>query len=233
MRFWSFVKSRRQDNNSVHLLQQNLTTISDSFGKANLLNGYFHSIFTKEYITSIQNSDPNLSNPNIDQIIITSTGILKLLDSLNVTKADSPDNLPVCILKELSSELAPILAQLFQQSLDQGVLPDDWRTANVVPVFKKDKRSLVSNYRPISLTSITCQVLEHIIYHHICKHLENHYILTDFQHGFRKRRNCETQLIVALHDLVSAVNKGNQVDALVLDFTRHLIEYQMKDCCIS
>ena len=67
---------------------------------------------------------------------------------------------------------------------------------------------------------MTSKVLEHVMCHHIWKHLEDHNILSDLQHGFRKRRNCETQLIVALHGLVSAVDKGKQVDAFILDFSK-------------
>ena len=63
----------------------------------------------------------------------------------NVDKASGLDGVPTYILRELSHELAPILASLFKQSLDQGQLPNDWIKANVVPIFKKGKRSLASN----------------------------------------------------------------------------------------
>ena len=77
--------------------------------------------------------------------------------------ARGPDGVPTYLLRELSHELAPILASFFQQSLDQGQLPNDWIKANVVPILKKGKRSLASNYRPLSLTSVTSKILEHIV----------------------------------------------------------------------
>ena len=76
--------------------------------------------------------------------------------------ASGPDGVPTYLLRELSHELAPILASFFQQSLDQGQLPNDWIKANVVPILKKGKRCLASNYRPLSLTSVTSKILEHI-----------------------------------------------------------------------
>ena len=85
--------------------------------------------------------------------------------------------MPTYILRELSHELAPILASLFQQSIDQGQLPNDWIKANVVSIFKKGRRSLASNYRPTSLTSVTSKMIEHIICHHIWKHLEDRNVL--------------------------------------------------------
>ena len=79
-------------------------------------------------------------------------GCSETLESLNVNKASGPDGMPTYLLKELLHELAPILASLFQQSLDQGQLPNDWIKGIVVAIFKKRKISLASNYRPISLT---------------------------------------------------------------------------------
>ena len=96
--------------------------------------------FTKEKLNSLPSLDPSLSCPNLNQIIVTSLGVQKLLESLTVNKASGPHGVPTYIPRELSHELAPILASLFQQSLDQGQLPNDWIKANVVPIFKKGKR---------------------------------------------------------------------------------------------
>ena len=84
----------------------------------------------------------------------------------------------------------------FQASLDQGIIPDEWKSANVVPIYKKGDRSKPENYRSVSLTSITCKTLEHEVSSSIMKHLDSHSILTDAQHGFRKRISCETQVLL-------------------------------------
>ena len=118
--------------------------------------------FTTEKLNSLPSLDPSLSCPNLNQIIVTSLGVQKLLESLTVNKASGPDGVPTYLLRELSHELASILASFFQQSLDQGQLPNDWIKANVVPILKKGKRSLASSYRPLSLTSVTSKILEHI-----------------------------------------------------------------------
>ena len=76
------------------------------------------------------------------------------------------------------------------------------------------------NYRPISLTSIACKILEHVIHSCIISHFERHNILTDCQHGFRKRRSCETQLIMTVDDLAWGLNEKQQVDAVLLDFDK-------------
>ena len=87
-------------------------------------------------------------------------------------------------------------------------------------MFKKGARNSPSNYRPISITSIACKTLEHIIHSNLMNHLERHNILSDHQHGFRKRRSCETQLIQAVVDLAKCLSEGGQIDAVLLDFSK-------------
>jgi hypothetical protein len=65
------------------------------------------------------------------------------------------------ILKELADEISPLLQLVYTKSLDTGEVPADWRTANVSPVYKKGLKSAAENYRPISLTSVCCKILEH------------------------------------------------------------------------
>jgi hypothetical protein len=80
-------------------------------------------------------------------------------------------------------------------------MPEDWKLANVSPIFKKGDKSKPANYRPVSLTSVCCKVIEHIIHSHLMKLFEDQNILTDYQHGFRKKRSCESQLITTIQDL--------------------------------
>ena len=89
------------------------------------------------------------------------------------------------------------------------------------PIFKKVSKLQAVNYRPESLTCITCKLFKHIAFKHILGHLEEHGILTDLQHGFRTGRSCETQLITTFHDIASAYNmKGSQIDIVVSDFSK-------------
>ena len=111
-------------------------------------------------------------------IHITAKGVQKLLENLNPSKAAGPDQIPTRILKICAKQLAPALAQLLQQSLTEGIVPEDWRTANVASIFKKGDRSKASNYRPVSLTVIVCKLMVHILVSHIMMHLETNNILT-------------------------------------------------------
>ena len=108
---------------------------------------------------------------------------------MNIHKAPEPDDLSARVLKECSSEIAPILTLIYNKSLAQGTVPDDWRQAYVVPVFKKGEKYDAANYRPVSLTCICSKTLEHIIVSNINKHLAFKSILADCQHGFRSQRS--------------------------------------------
>ena len=111
-----------------------------------------------------------------------------MLSKVNPSKSSGPNNIPNRILKECAVQLAPILQKIFQVSIDTGDLPKDWRDANISSIFKKgDKqlKHLPENYRPVSLTSVPCKLLEHIICRHLMKHLETNKILTNLNHGFR------------------------------------------------
>ena len=125
------------------------------------------------------------------------------------------------MLQSLANELAPVLRFIFEQSLLTGDLPVDWTRANVAPIFKKGSKLQAVNYRPVSLTCITCKLFEHIICRHVLDHLEQHKILTDLQHGFRSGRSCETQLITTFQDIAEMYDKkGSQIDIAVLDFSK-------------
>ena len=95
------------------------------------------------------------------------------------------------------------------------------KKGNVASIFTKGSKLQAVNYRPVSLTCITCQLFEHIICKHILAHLEDHKIFTDLQHGFRSGRSCETLLVTTFQDLAHMhKKKGSQIDIAVLDFSK-------------
>ena len=129
------------------------------------------------------------------EITVDPKVVAKLLDGLNVHKAPGPDGLNARVLKECSTQISPILALIYNESLAQGNVPDDWRHANVSTVYKKGEKYDAANYRPVSLTCICCKTLEHILVSNINKHLALDSILAGCQHGFRSQRSCDTQLV--------------------------------------
>lgn len=147
---------------------------------------------------------------------------------LKTNKASGPDAIPPWFLKEHAAEIAPILTNIFQDSIESGTLPSRWKSANVCGAFKKGKTSDPSNYRPISLTCIASKILEDIVYSHVMKHFEHYNILTDCQHGVRSKRSTELQLILTIHDTASSLQQNKSIHAAVLDFSKafHKVPHQ-------
>ena len=123
-------------------------------------------------------------------------------------------------LKDLHHEIAPILTKIFRSSLHTGIVPDDWKTALVAPVYKKGPLCTPSNYRPISLTCIASKLMEHILVSNIMTHFDSNGILSTFQHGFRSKHSCETQLISFTQEIFDNLDNEKQTDLIVMDFSK-------------
>ena len=115
------------------------------------------------------------------------------------------------------------LAIIFNRSLHEGVVPSDWKRANVSPIFKKGVRSLLGNYRPVSLTSVVCKVMESIIRDSIVTYFDDNKMIGDSQHGYRQHRSCLTNLLEFMED-ISSIDRGRPVDIIFLEFQKVLIK---------
>ena len=217
-RFWSYIKSRLSENIGISTLKDRFgNSVTDSKSKSSLLNDQFTSVFVQK---SPHHSLEKAEYPSMERFEITTEGVKKLLSNLKTHKAPGPDGLTPQLLKSVAEEVAPILRFIYETSLDQGEIPDDWRHANVSPIFKKGDRERAENYRPVSLTSVACKIMEHILSSQINRHLEKHGILCNSQHGFRQRRSCETQLVSTITDFIGTIENKGQCDVILLDFSK-------------
>ena len=226
-KFRSFIKARRTEAVGVSPLKEAGKLISEPKEQARILNTQLHSVFSpKDTITAEEFElrcppGPNLPDyPSCGDISITEDGVRKLLLNLNPNKACGPDGITPRLLKMVTEELTPALTLLYRISYLSGTLPKDWKQANITPVFEKGEKYNAANYRPISLTCVACKLMEHIITSHIMSHLEKNEILCPEQHGFRRGHSCETQLLGYVYEATREIEKGNQEDTIVLDFSR-------------
>ena len=112
------------------------------------------------------------------------------------------------------------LAIIFAKSLAEGKVPDDWKSANISPIFKKGSKASAGNYRPVSLTSIVCKLMESILKDAIVDHLQRNCILNRSQHGFLPGKSCLTNLLEYIDTLTRIVDSGKVADILYLDFAK-------------
>ena len=149
---------------------------------------------------------------------ISVTEVRAHLRQLDVNKAAGSDGIPSRLLKETAEQIAPSLTKLFNKSLQLGVVPSDWKLANLVPDFKKGKREHVENYRPISLLSVISKILERCVLAGLKDHLQQKISL--FQHGFLAGRSCITQLTSVLDYIGAQLDSGRQTDVIYLDMSK-------------
>ena len=215
---WRYIKSKKQDLLGISPLKKNGQLFSEALDKTEILLNKFEEVFTRPIKTPL----PVINQlcPNIPTLEIKVKGVEILLQKIDINKATGPDGIPNIVLKNCAHEISPLLSVIFQKSLDSGDVPADWRDANVCAIFKKGDRHDANNYRPVSLTSVCSKLLEHIIHKHMIIHFDQHEILTERNHGFRKQYSCETQLITTIDDLTRSYDSKTQVDIAVLDFSK-------------
>ena len=220
--FFSYVRGKQKVKDSIGpLLDSDTgTTISDSQEMSKVLNNYFSSVFTQENLDNFGDLVVGVSPGSIGDMFCTPDLVEMKLHNLKNGKAPGPDAVYPFILKSFADKLSVPLAVIFNKTLEEGVVPVDWRRANVCPIFKKGKRSLPCNYRPVSLTSVVCKVMESIVRDHMVKYFNENNLIRNSQHGFRKNRSCLTNLLEFMEDVTSAVDNGNSVDIIFLDFQK-------------
>ena len=130
-----------------------------------------------------------------DNIDFTEKEVLEEIKALNITKSAGVDNLSPRTLKEIGAEIAPLLSQIMKESWTTATLHNDWLRANIVPIFKSGSKSEAATYRPVSLTSVACKIMERILRKRIMKFLMDNDILSDNQCGFLSKRSTLLQLL--------------------------------------
>lgn len=216
-RFWSYYRSKTKSKSLPHSVKNESNEAQEPNAKANMFNDYFYSAFNN-------NVSPELPvinefvDCNLSTIRFNSNHVLAKLKGLDITKACGPDKLSPRVLRECCTELAPSLTLLYNRSMQSGVIPKQWREANVVPVHKKGAKECVGNYRPISLLCIASKIMERCIHDHVFTAVKAH--IHPLQHGFMKGRSCATQLLNVYHDVGSNLDSGGQTDIVFLDFSK-------------
>lgn len=218
--FYKLVNSKTKVASSVSELHtSDGKTASTDRDKAEVLNDYFSSVFTVENESDIPDIQVNdvpetpLSDINFDR-----DDVIKRMKTLNGNKATGPDNIYPKMMKELADELGPVLFDLFVTSISTGEIPRKWKQANVTPIFKKGSRHDPGNYRPVSLTSAVCKLLERLISESLFEHLAR--TLSPHQHGFRKGRSCMTQMMEVVETWTDMLEQNIPIDCVYFDFKK-------------
>ena len=218
---WKYAKSKTSSRSGIPNLQKTDGNLAKSDKeKAEVLNDFFKSVFTTEAPGPTPEPPKYDFKATQDTVEVKVDEVEKLLANLTHGKSAGPDGIPPQILSVAAKELALPLTLLFQLSIDTGQLPLEWKKANVSPIHKKGSRTMPNNYRPVSLTSVVCKVLEKIVRKAVMKHLDENKIITKDQHGFMTGRSCSTQLLDAIDIWTEILEDGGSIDVIYTDFQK-------------
>ncbi|KAF2364839.1 Immunoglobulin V-set domain [Trinorchestia longiramus] len=219
--FYKYVNDRRLKSDTIGpLIDSEGSTQTNKKSKAKILNTYFTSEFTHEDLTEIP--QPHVLNHQeiLSDGVFTVEEVEEQLSILNPYKSTGPDGLGRQILKETAEVISEPLTNIFNRSLETGIVPDDWKRANVTPIFKKGNKQIPNNYRPISLTSVISKIIERLLKVRITKHLNDQNLINDTQHGFREKRSCLTNLLDFFGEVNRLYDSKKAVDLVYLDFQK-------------
>ena len=181
------------------------SVIANDKEMADILNQYFCSVFTKERTTHIPEVEEMVMDKTLETITITEEKVYKKLESLKVGKTLGSDGICSTVLKEVIDVICKPLQLIYQESLNNSFMPNDWNNANVIPLFEKESKGNKTNYRLVSMTIQICKIVESIIKDEVIQHLQKKNLLNSSQHGFSKGKSCLTYLLMFLEDVTKCL----------------------------
>ena len=218
--FYAYVKRKTKSRQTVGpLLDRAKNKVTDNKGMVDLLNRYFSSVFTPDAGGPVPDAAPTVA-PYIGDLRVTTAMVEKAIEKLRPSSAAGPDGIGPQLLQQLKATVAPVLASIFNTSLKDGCVPEDWRKAHVNPIFKKGAKSEPGNYRPVLLTSVCGKLLERLIKDRVMEHLLKNNLIFSSQHGFMPNKSCTTNLLEFFETVSEAIDGGDPFDVLFLDFAK-------------
>ena len=224
--FWAYTQSKLKTRSSMPDLIKPGTEKNPVFAKTDqekseVLVDYFSSVFTVE--SDLNNMPPfaerEYSMP-LEDLQITEDMVDEKLKKLKVNKSPGPDYIHPKVLNSTADSLKLPLSIIFNTSLQTRSLPNEWKHANISAIFKKGKKTLPQNYRPVSLTCIVCKIMESIIRDAIIKHMTENNLFSPYQFGFISGRSTVLQLLHVLKIWCEVLDQGGSLDAIYCDFMK-------------
>jgi len=194
--------------------------VTDPEQVAKMINKFFVSVFTREDTQNIPEPRRKNIRSKLKKCWVSAETVRAKIKELRPSSAPGSDGITPKILKNCVAEISSVLAMIYHKSLLTGEVPEEWRQANIVPIFKKGSKAKPGNYRPVLLTSICCKVIEKILRDKIVGHLKANNLISMAQHGFVKNRSCTTNLLEYLQEVMKRLDNGKSMDVVYLDFAK-------------
>jgi hypothetical protein len=222
--FWKYVSRRRILSDIPSSVRYESDVSSSPDECCELFSRFFQSVFQPSSVTNDLSIDDlsitpdNVTDVYLQNITVSRAQVRKVLRNLDISKGAGTDNLPGVFFKKTSSVIDLPLTSIYNKCLSDGIFPNIWKSARIVPVHKDGSKADVTNYRPISILPILSKVFERLVHDAIYPHLHN--IILQEQHGFVKRRSTITNLLLYTSDLFLSLEANIQTDSIYTDFRK-------------
>ena len=217
--FYRFINGRLKSQDSVLKLRVGEKTYEREEELCEVMNEQFQTVFVRE--DDFQTPQEESYVLEMPTITVEQCEILDLLKGLDVRKAMGPDGVNGWILKECADQLVKPIYEMVMHSLISGELPIEWKSANIIPIYKGGRKEDPLNYRPISLTSILCKICEHVIRKRWIKFLEDNKMISGSQFGFQQGKSCVTNLLSFYSRVTDIIQeREGWVDCIYLDLKK-------------
>ena len=143
-----------------------------------------------------------------------------VLQNLNVSKSCGPDLISPRLLREGADILDKPLSTVFNRSIDKCYIPSQWKDGNVTPIYKKDEKSLPSNYRPITFLSLVGKTIERCIQKRLYNYTVTHRLIMPLQSGFIQGDSTSYQLLHTYHTFCEEVDSGKEIKVVFCDVSK-------------
>ena len=153
------------------------------------------------------------------------------MNDIPVGKADGLDGIQTCLLKLSFTLIASSLTRIFNLVISTGIIPKDWKSARVTPIFKADSKVDPANYRPISVLPVIAKLIEKAIFNQVYTYLNDNKLLSKYQSGFRLMHSTLTALIDITDNWYLNIDNGLTNAILFIDLKRYLILWTMRSFC--
>ena len=189
-----------------------------------ILSEQYSSVFSRPAYDSAEINNLFMDEdtiPNgLSDIDFGEEDLIEAMNEFPSNSAAGPDGFPAMMLKQCRLSLAHPLFLIWRKSMNEGTVPDICKKANITPIHKGKSRAIPKNYRPVALTSLLVKTFEKVIRKQLVNFFDEHDLLNDSQHGFRRTRSCLSQLLAHFDHITRLLELGNCIDIVYLDFTK-------------
>ena len=224
-KFWQYANSKRKTKSGIgELITVNSDGIQETAKtdgeKAEVLANFYSSVFTREPEGDIPELNPCQIIHPFTETPFKEAEVERLLREVNINKSPGPDGLHPKALRELCNVISKPLTMIFNKSKETGLVPRVWKLGKIVALFKKGAKTDPGNYRPVSLTSIICKLMEKLVRNQIVEHMTKNKLFSSKQFGFISGRSTTLQLLKVMDEWTEILDNGGKLDSVYMDFMK-------------